>query len=365
VDPNGLPEQRRAIVAGIAGNVMEWYDFSVYGYFAAVIGRQFFPARDPTSSLLAAFGVFAAGFLMRPLGGLIFGHIGDKLGRKRALIVSVIVMAVPTFLIGLMPTYRQVGLAAPALLVLLRLIQGLSVGGEYTTSSIFMVEHSTAGHRGFLGSFAPFGSCTGILLGSAVGAAVTTAFDRSSVESWGWRLAFVFGLAVGAIGFIIRCRLADDLMAPGGLPPAASPVREAFRTEWRTILRIIALNAAGAVAFYMCFVYVTTYLRQIDHMEASTALDINTIAICALLLLTPMGMLSDRVGRKPVLLGATVGLFFLAWPLFWMMQRSDIWIVLLGQVGLAVLNACYWGPCTATMVELVPNRLRCTVLSVG
>jgi len=150
-DLSGLQE-RRAILAGAAGNVMEWYDFSVYGYFAAVIGRQFFPAHDPTSSLLAAFSVFAAGFLMRPLGGLIFGHIGDKLGRKRALLVSVTVMAVPTFLIGLMPSYRQIGLAAPALLVLLRLVQGLSVGGEYTTSSIFLVEHSIPGHRGYLGS---------------------------------------------------------------------------------------------------------------------------------------------------------------------------------------------------------------------
>lgn len=144
-----------------------------------------------------------------------------------------------------------------------------------------------------------------------MGAAVTTALDRASVESWGWRLAFVLGLAVGAMGLVIRRHLADDRLAPGGLPPAVSPVRDAFRTEWRLILRIIARNAAGAIAFYMCFVYVTTYLRNIDHIQASTALDINTIAICALLLLmTPAGMLSDRVGRRPVLLGATAGIFF-------------------------------------------------------
>ncbi|HEU0154534.1 MAG TPA: MFS transporter, partial [Stellaceae bacterium] len=259
----GRSAQRRTILAGIAGNVMEWYDFSVYGYFAAVIGNQFFPAKDPTSSLLAAFGVFAAGFLMRPLGGLIFGHIGDKLGRKRALTVSVVVMAVPTFLIGLLPTYREIGLAAPLLLVLLRLIQGTSVGGEYTTSSIFLVEHAPAGRRGFLGSFAPFGSCTGILVGSAVGAILTTVLAPGAVSAWGWRLAFIVGLAVGATGLVLRRRLADDRLAPGGLPPAVAPVRDALTTEWRMILRIIAMNAAGAIAFYMCFVYTTTYLRRI------------------------------------------------------------------------------------------------------
>src|SRR6516225_4821010 len=148
-----LRAQRQAVVSGIAGNVMEWYDFSVYGYFAAVIGRQFFPAGDPVSSLLAAFGVFAAGFLMRPLGSLLFGHVGDKSGRKLALTASVALMAVPTFLIGALPSYQQIGVWAPLLLVLMRLLQGLSVGGEYTTSSIFLVEGSAAGHRGFLGSF--------------------------------------------------------------------------------------------------------------------------------------------------------------------------------------------------------------------
>ena len=136
---------------------MEWYDFAVYGYFATVIGRNFFPAEDASASLIAAFGVFAAGFLMRPLGSLVFGHIGDKLGRKLALTVSVMVMAVPTFLIGVLPTYQQVGLVAPILLVLLRLVQGLSVGGEYTTSGVFLVEQSASGSRGFRGSFAPLG----------------------------------------------------------------------------------------------------------------------------------------------------------------------------------------------------------------
>ena len=365
-DKTASSRQRRAIIAGIAGNVMEWYDFAVYGYFAMVIGRHFFPAKDSASSLLAAFGVFAAGFLMRPLGSLVFGHIGDKLGRKLALTASVMVMAVPTFLMGLLPTYDQVGLAAPVLLVLLRLVQGLSVGGEYTTSGVFLVEQSAPERRGFLGSFVPLGSTIGVLLGSAVAAAINSFFDEASVNSWGWRLAFLLGLLVGGIGFAIRRQLADDRSAPGGMPPAASPIRDAFRIQWRTILQVVGLNAAGAVAYYMCFVYVTTYLRRIDFIASSRALDINTIALLALLAtIVPMGILSDRVGRKPVLLAATAGLFVLALPLFWMLHHTETTIVLLGQIAFAVLNAAYWGPSTATMVELVPSGTRCTVLSVG
>jgi MHS family proline/betaine transporter-like MFS transporter len=295
---SSVGQQQRAILAGIAGNVMEWYDFTVYGYFAAVIGRQFFPAEDPISSLLAAFGVFAAGFLMRPFGSLVFGHIGDKMGHKAALTASVILMAVPTFLIGLLPTYQQIGIAAAVLLVLLRLLQGLSVGGEYTTSAIFLVERSNPGHRGFLGSFGPFGACGGVLLGSAVGAAITTILDQASVNGWGWRLPFILGISVGLSGLYIRRHMLDETVPQRRGSAVKSPVPEALRTEWRTIARLVGLNAGYAVGFYLCFVYITTYLRQTDHLSASKALDINTIAIVVLLLLIPLaGALSDRLGR--------------------------------------------------------------------
>jgi MFS transporter, MHS family, proline/betaine transporter len=345
---------------------MEWYDFSIYGYFAATIGRYFFPAQDAVSSLMAAFGVFAAGFLMRPFGSLLFGHIGDKRGRKAALTASVVLMAVPTFLIGLLPTYEEIGISAALLLVLMRLVQGLSVGGEYSTSAIFLVEASPAGHRGFLGSFVPFGSCAGVLLGSAVGAAVTTVLDRAAVASWGWRVPFLIGLGVGLAGLYIRRDLAPDPVASATRNELVSPVREAFRTEWRTMARLVALCTVGAVGFYMCFVYITTYLRQIDHLAQSTALDINTISIAVLLLLVaPIGALSDRIGRKPVLLAATGGMVILAWPLFWMLHHPDFTVILLGQIGFAVLSACFWSTIPATMVELVPQRVRCTVVSIG
>src|SRR6516165_7822200 len=356
---------RRAIIAGIAGNVMEWYDFSVYGYFATSIGRHFFPAQDAVSSLIAAFGVFAAGFLMRSLGSLLFGHIGDKMGRKAALTASVALMAIPTFLIGALPSYRQIGVTASVLLVLMRLLQGLSVGGEYTISSIFLVEHSATGHRGFFGSFAEVGACCGVLLGSALSALVTTVLDRAIVDSWGWRIPFLIGVAVGIVGLYIRRHVIEESAPRGGQRKTASSIRETF-TEWRTIVRLIGLGAVGAVGFYMSFVYVTTYLRQIDHIAQSTALDINTISMAALLLLlAPVGAVSDLCGRKPVLLAAAGGMFIMAWPLFWMLHHHAPFIILLGQLGFAVLSACFWGAVPATMVELVPERVRCTVLALG
>jgi len=363
MDQQTIRGQSRAIVAGISGNVMEWYDFSVYGYFAAIIGRNFFPTGDRTTSLIAAFGVFAAGFFMRPLGSILFGYIGDKKGRKLALTISVGMMAVPTFLIGVLPTYQQIGLWASLSLVLVRLLQGLSVGGEFTTSAIFLVEGSAAGRRGFLGSFAPLGASAGTLLGSAIGAAVTTLLGQSSIESWGWRIPFLIGIFVGVVGLYIRSGLVEDRLAR---PRTKSPVREAFQTEWRTILRLIGLNAAFAVSFYMGFVYVTTYIRQVDHIAQSTALDINTVAMLVTLVLIPLiGILSDCIGRKPILLVATGGLFVLAWPLFWMLHHPEIALVLAAQIGFAVLVACFGGTVPTAMVELVPDRVRCTVLSVG
>ncbi|MBV9378990.1 MAG: MFS transporter [Alphaproteobacteria bacterium] len=360
-----LTGERRVIIAGIAGNVMEWYDFSVYGYFAANIGRHFFPAQNAVSSLIAAFGVFAAGFLMRPLGSLLFGHIGDKMGRKAALTASVALMAIPTFLIGALPSYQQIGVTASVLLVLMRLLQGLSVGGEYTISSIFLVEQSVAGRRGFFGSFAEVGACSGVLLGSALSALVTSALDRAMLDSWGWRIPFLIGVTVGIVGLYIRRHVIEESAPQSRQQKTSSPIREAL-TEWRTILRLIGLGAVGAVGFYMSFVYVTTYLRQIDHIAQSTALDINTISMAVLLLLlAPVGALSDRCGRKPVLLVATGGMLLMAWPLFWMLHHSAAFVILLGQIGFAVLSACFWGTIPATMVELVPERVRCTVLSLG
>lgn len=356
---------RRTIIAGIVGNVMEWYDFAVYGYFAVIIGQHFFPSDDPTTSVIAAFGAFAAGFLMRPFGGLVFGHIGDKYGRKRALTLSVILMAVPTFLIGVLPGHAQIGVAAPVLLVALRMLQGLSVGGEYTTSITFLVERGDQSKRGFMGSWSIFGAVAGILMGSAVGAALAASMPAETLADWGWRLPFLFGLAIGFTGFYIRRHMAEE-------PPTeaaeakTSPVILAFRDEWRAMLQIAGFNVVNAVGFYMIFVYAVTWLHQTAHVSTARALDINTASMVVLLVMIPlMGRLSDRVGRKPMLLTAVTGLLTLIYPLMWLMHHDQTAMILSGQLGFAVLIGLIFGAYPAAMVEMVPRRVRVSAMSIG
>ena len=194
----------KLIAAGLIGNVLEWYDFAIYGYFAAAIGRHFFPSEDPVAQLLSAFAVFALGYLVRPIGGALIGHIGDTYGRRTALTVSVVAMAVPTFLMGILPGYDRLGLAAPVILVILRMIQGLSVGGEYTSSMVFLVEHASEGRRGFMGAVTCCGTTIGILLGSGIGAATAALMTPETLEAWGWRIPFLLGIVVGIAGFVLR-----------------------------------------------------------------------------------------------------------------------------------------------------------------
>src|SRR5947209_19724251 len=196
-------QTRKVIAAGMIGNVLEWYDFAIYGYFATAIGRQFFPHEDAVAQLLSAFGVFAVGYLMRPVGGALIGHIGDRFGRRTALTFSVAAMAVPTFLIGLLPGYATLGLAAPVALTLLRMVQGLSVGGGYTSSMVFLVEHAPAGRRGLMGALTTCGATGGILLCSAVGADFAASMPADTLSAWGRRIALLLGPLAGTADYFL------------------------------------------------------------------------------------------------------------------------------------------------------------------
>ncbi|ARN83527.1 hypothetical protein B1812_09625 [Methylocystis bryophila] len=357
--------ERRTVIAGLAGNVMEWYDFGIYGFFAAAIGAQFFPSGDPSTSLLASFGVFAAGFLARPLGGLLFGHIGDRLGRRAAVVSSVVLMIIPTLFMALLPTYAQIGVAAPILLVLLRLAQGLAVGGEYTTSMVLLVEEAQPSRRGFVGSFAPFGALGGLLLGSAVGAALLAILPERDASTWGWRLAFFSGLLIGLVVFLIRRRLPPDKKILEAEQARKSPLGEAFRTQWRTILKVLGFTLGHGVGFYLCFVYLSTWLKEQQHVASSTALTLNSIAIFAMLIFTPLaGALSDRIGRKPVLIAGAAGMALFAWPLLWIIDTPHLPAILAGLGAFALLLSCN-GAGPAFLVEAFPKHVRCSGLSIA
>jgi MHS family proline/betaine transporter-like MFS transporter len=353
----------RIIAAGAIGNLLEWYDFAIYGYFAAAIGRTFFPSEDKIAQLLAAFGIFAVGFLMRPVGGALFGYIGDRLGRRAALTVSVTAMTIPTFLVGVLPGYHTLGVAAPILLTLLRMIQGLSVGGEYTTSIVFMVEHARPDNRALIGALACLGGGIGVLAGSASGAVLASMMSEAELDSWGWRIPFVLGLVVGLAGFFLRHGLGEHARAG---QPERSPLVEALRNHRPVMLRVAALSVFNCVGFYLVFVYVVSWLQLADGMPPARSLDVSTVSM-ALLLVVMVGAawLSDRVGRRPMMLGATAFAFVAAWPLLWLMHRADEASVLLGQLGFVLAVGTFIGCQPALMVEAVPVKVRCTAIAVG
>jgi MHS family proline/betaine transporter-like MFS transporter len=354
---------RRGVIAGVVGNMLEWYDFALFGFFARQIGTHFFPAGDPTASLLAAFGTFAAGFLMRPVGGALFGWIGDRFGRKEALIGSVLAMAFPSFFIGLLPGAATIGLAAPILLVLFRMLQGVAVGGEYMASAVFLVEGAEPGKRGWMGSWGPFGASAGTLLGSAAGWLVNSTMSPAAVNNYGWRIPFLVGLLVGLGGLAIRRHYVERVPQQA---PAKSPLGEAFRAHWRTMAHLIALTAGISVGFYTTFVYSAIWLQQIAQVPATRAFEMNTIAMTLLLVIIPLaGIASDRFGRRRVLAWAAGGLTLLAWPLMGLMSRGTPLAILGGQIGLALLVGANGAVLPAAMAELAPWRVRCSVLSVG
>jgi MFS transporter, MHS family, proline/betaine transporter len=356
-------QTRRVIVAGMIGNVLEWYDFAVYGFFAAAIGQEFFPHQDRVAQLLSAFGVFALGYLMRPLGGAVTGHIGDRFGRRAALTFSVVAMAIPTFLIGVLPGYRTLGLLAPIALTILRMVQGLSVGGEYTSSTVFLVEQAPNGRRGLMGALTACGAIAGILLGSAVGAAFTANMSAATLQAWGWRIPFLLGLVVGVGGYMVRRHMSETIATPCR---ERAPIVETLHDHWRTVLGFAGLSVFYAVGFYVSFVYLVSWLQNADHVAPARALEINSFSMAILLVVVvASGLLTDRFGRKPLLLLATVLGFIGALPLFWLLNHPSVWLAQLGQLGLVLIVGLYGGTLPVILVEAAPLKVRCTAVALG
>jgi MHS family proline/betaine transporter-like MFS transporter len=353
----------RNIAAGVIGNMLEWYDFAIYGYFAAQIGRTFFPSKDPVTQILAAFGIFAVGFLMRPLGGAVVGYIGDRFGRQAALTFSVTAMAVPTFLVGILPGYQTLGLAAPIILTLLRMLQGVSVGGECPTAYVFLVEQAPPGRRGLAGAFATCGNSAGILLGSLTGSVIASGLSTAAIENWAWRIPFILGLLVGLVGYFLRRHLPAE---PVRAKAARSPLVEAVRNHRPLMLWLAGLAVFGSVGFYLMFLYIVSWLQFADGVAPAHALEINSFSM-ALLIPTMLaaGWLSDRVGRKPLLLLAMFLGLFGSFPLLRLMHHTDPTMIIVGQLGFALIMGIYWGTLPSAMVEAVPRMVRCSALSLG
>jgi MHS family proline/betaine transporter-like MFS transporter len=361
--------RRSAILAGVIGNVLEWYDFAVYGYFVPIISQLFFPAKTPIVSLLLTFSVFGVGFVMRPVGSIVFGQFGDRHGRKRALSAVIFLMAISTFAVGLLPTYGSVGVIAPALLVLARLAQGLSGGGEWGGAAAYLVEYAAPGKRGLTGSWQQVSVGAGFLLGSLVAALLTSLLSAEQMLAWGWRIPFLMGVLVGIIGAIMRWRLEDtpkfaELAGSGHI--ATSPLRDAFTTYRKPTLLAFGITLHNTVGYYAVLIYLTTWLTTIVKMPRGTALWIGTICLLAFVATVPlMGALSDRIGRRPLFIASCVGYIVLAYPMFLLASSGVPAYAFIAQLVLVVLLALYAGPGPAVYCELFPTQVRYTALSVG
>ncbi|MTD53234.1 MFS transporter [Amycolatopsis pithecellobii] len=357
----------RLVSTVAVGNLLEWYDFGVYGYFALVIARQFF-AGGQSTALLLTFASFGVGFLARPLGAIVFGHVGDRGGRRKALTYSVLGMGVATFLIGCAPTYHQIGLAAPVLLTVLRLLQGFASGGEWAGSATYMLESSPPGRRGFATSWQLSSVALSLTLSASVAALINAVMPASAVESWGWRLPFLAGALIVIPAWILR-RSAPETSAFETLKAneqvATAPLREAFRTARRPMLKAVGLVALMGVAYYILLTYLATWL--VTWAGFSPALANLTMAIesAALAVATPIfGALSDRIGRKPPMLTACALFAVVSYPVFLLLQNSPAWGVMLLLLVCVVLLGMAVGPATAALAELFPAQVRYTALSI-
>jgi MHS family proline/betaine transporter-like MFS transporter len=359
----------RTSFAGSIGNLLEWYDFAVFGYFAPFIGAQFFPTDDPMSALINTFGVFAAGYLARPIGGVLFGQIGDRLGRTRALQLSIFLMAVPTTLITFVPTHATVGVLAPVLLVILRLAQGISVGGEFIGSCCYLVEAAPSGRRGFFGSWSTFGTIGGMLLGSAVATLLQDVLSTEQLHAWGWRLPFLGGLLVGVVGWQMRRGTQETpefvrLQDAGQIEQR--PALEALREMPLRVLQVAGIVLLFGVGIYTLFVWMPTYLTHFVKPPVPHALLINTLCMVLLIATMPIaGLLADRVGYKSILAIGALATGILVYPLFRWIDTGTTVGTAVSLAIFALINGHIQGAMPVAMAELFPARLRYSAMAIG
>jgi len=357
-------------VASMIGTTIEWYDFFLYGTAAALIfNRLFFPTFDPLVGTLASFATYTVGFVARPIGGIVIGHYGDRIGRKSMLVLTLVIMGVATFGIGLLPTYAQVGPWAAVSLVVLRLAQGFAVGGEWGGAVLMAVEHAPAGRRGFYGSWPQLGVPAGLLLSTAVFAQFAR-LPEDQFLSWGWRVPFLLSLLLVGVGLIIRLQIQETpafTRLKTAQTEARRPIIELLRSQRKEVLLAMGARLAENGAFYIYTVFVLVYGTQKVGLDRQTVLNgVLIAAACALVAIPVCGALSDRLGRRPVyLFGASVTALF-AYPLFWLLDTGStilVWLALV--VALVFAHSPMYGPQAAFLAELFGTRVRYSGASLG
>ncbi|BDM62918.1 proline/betaine transporter [Shewanella sp. NFH-SH190041] len=355
----------KAATACFLGNFVEWFDYASYGFMAAIISAFFFPEYDSTTALIATFSVFALSFMVRPLGGIFWGHIGDRLGRKTALSVSIILMSIATFCIALLPGYESIGLMAPLLLLICRLVQGFSASGEYAGAATFLTEHAPKDRKGFYASLVPASAATGLLFGSLFVSAMYSYLSPEDLHGWGWRVPFLLAAPLGLIGLYIRFHLEDSQefiqfqQQKKTKVKDPAPIKTIFRHHRSSMFAACGVTSLNAVGFYLLLSYMPIYLTFELGLSEQQAFTISSLTLTGYIVaVLCVGALSDRFGRGQLLVLACLCFMLFTLPLFFLMSLSHFAIILLAQILMGLFLALNDGTLTCFLCELFPTNVR-------
>ncbi len=357
---------RKIIISGMIGNALEWYDYALYAQFASIIGMHFFPDSNMRETLTLA--VFAAGFIVRPLGGIIFGNIGDKFGRRTALVIGIITMAVPTAAIGLLPDYKTIGIAAPIILTIIRLVQGFSLGGEFSGCISYIVEHAKLEERGIAGSASFVSMCAGMFLGLVTASSFTYFMEQQALIEYGWRIPFVAGLFIGLIGIYIRKNLSESPLykkakETGRL--SKFPLREIFGKYRVELFIAIGLYVTVTAPFYTATVFVSNFMKILGYSQSQSSIISNVILVTMMLVFPISATISDKIGRRPILMTGIILIILLSYPIFWGLGSMNFFFAIISQIIFAIIIAIYMGPIPAILVEIFPTSIRFTGVALS
>jgi MFS transporter, MHS family, proline/betaine transporter len=359
----------KSVIAASFGNILEWYDFALFTAYASIFATLFFPNTDHYAGTVAIFGIFAVGFICRPLGAIIFGHFGDRLGRIKTLRASILCISIPTLLIGCLPTYDSIGLWAAIFLVILRLFQGVCLGGEYTGIIIYLTEMAPDKHRGFFSSFAGTGANLGILLATVMVGTLATFIMPDEIQAWAWRIPFLFGGVLGLLVYFFRMGLTETRVfeqLAKKAQTATMPLKEVFQKARWLVLRITALVCMGSTFYYLCFVYLSSYLTEVSKLTQQHAAQLQAFFILLMLLLVPLcGVVCDRVGRRRMFIWTATLVILTCIPGFYLLSTGHLPFILIALTVFTLISSMEQGTTSATVVENFPARLRYTGIALG